>query len=152
MTDARALADELGTLIGQLQRAAGSDEVSLTATQRIVLAELFAVGPLRVGVLAERVGASDPTVSRAVDGLVGLQFASRRTDPDDRRAVIVAATARGRDRMQRRRRSVARALAVALEGMTVGDADRLLELIGQLVVELQAAGTRDGRLGALLAQ
>jgi DNA-binding MarR family transcriptional regulator len=152
MTDAEALADQLGTLIGQVQRAAGADEVSLTATQRITLAELFAVGPLRVGVLAERVGASDPTVSRAVDGLVAVGLASRRTDPSDRRAVIVAATSRGRERMQRRRRAVTRALAVALEGMRADDTARLLELIGRLVVELQAAGARDARLGALLAQ
>jgi DNA-binding MarR family transcriptional regulator len=151
MTEAGALADELGMLIGQLHRAAGAEEVSLTATQRIVLAELFSSGPLRVGALAERAGVSDPTVSRAVDGLVTLGLASRSVDPDDRRAVIVAATARGRDRMRRRRQAMTLALASALEGMAPEDADLLLALISRLVVELHTSQTRDPRHGALLA-
>jgi DNA-binding MarR family transcriptional regulator len=141
------MADELGALFGHLLRAGEYDDVSLTPTQQGLLSGLFEVGPLRLGALAGLVGATDPTVSRAVDGLVAAGLAERRPDPDDRRAVIVAATKAGIDRVERRRRATARELERALAGMSAADRKRLLALVERLVAELHKprAGSRRPR-------
>lgn len=146
-SEARTLADELGALFGHLLRVLDHDDVSLTATQRGILSGLFEAGPLRLGALADLVGATDPTASRAVDGLVAARFAERRPDPDDRRAVIVAATQAGIDRVEQRRRATARELERALAGMSAADRKRLLALIERLVAELHKprAGSRRPR-------
>ncbi len=47
--------------------------------------------------LAERLGASMPSLSRAVDGLVRQGLASRSEDPDDRRRRRIELTEAGRD-------------------------------------------------------
>jgi MarR family transcriptional regulator, transcriptional regulator for hemolysin len=147
--DARALADKLGSLFGLLLRVSGHDDISLTATQRSVLSELFEAGPLRIGALAELIGAHDPTVSRAVDGLVAAGLVDRRPDPDDRRAVLVTPTAAGRDRIEQRRRATALELERALAGLSVADRRRLLALVERLVAELQAPRGADERRRAL---
>lgn len=144
--EARALADELGALFGLLLRVGGHDDVSLTLTQRSVLSGLFEAGPLRIGALAELIGAADPTVSRAVDGLVAAGLVDRRPDPDDRRAVLVASTAAGRDRIEQRRRATAGELERALAGLAPADRRRLLSLVEALVAGLRVTQPVDGRL------
>jgi DNA-binding MarR family transcriptional regulator len=135
-SESRALADELGALFGHLLRVGEHDDLSLTATQRGVLSGLYEAGPLRLGALAQLVGAIDPTASRAVDGLVAAGLVERLPDPDDRRAVIVAATEAGINRVELRRRATARELERALAGMSAADRKRLLTLIERLVAEL----------------
>jgi DNA-binding MarR family transcriptional regulator len=49
-----------------------------------------------MGELAERTGLRPPTLTRAVDRLVGAGLARRRTDPWDRRRVMVSVSADGR--------------------------------------------------------
>ena len=92
--DAAALAQELHVLYARLAAVAASaaDDLSLTTTQRMALFELTGE-PLRLGELAARVAVSDPTASRAVEGLVTAGLAVRVPDPDDRRAVRIGATA-----------------------------------------------------------
>jgi MarR family transcriptional regulator, 2-MHQ and catechol-resistance regulon repressor len=72
---------------------AGSD---LTTPQALALRAIVLEGPLRMGALAEELGVSVATASRTVDALVARQFVRREPDPDDARAVRVAASARGR--------------------------------------------------------
>jgi len=129
-----------------------SDGPALTSTQRVVLIELVSSGPLRLGALAERIGASDPTVSRAVDGLVTIGIVERQADPGDRRAVLHLATAEGRDWVERRRGEVAGALKQALRGLAAADRKQLLQLIGALNLQLgSAAGSPRPRNASLLA-
>ena len=119
---------------------AGSAEAgwrSLTSTQRLLVAELVDSGPLRLGALAERVGATDPTTSRAVDGLVAAGLVERRSDPGDRRAVLHEATPRGRARIEARRREVAAVLDEALSRFAPAERGRLAELLAKLNGELQ---------------
>ncbi|HST25357.1 MAG TPA: MarR family transcriptional regulator [Gaiellaceae bacterium] len=125
---------ELELLFTLLARTDSSvdDGPSLTSTQRVALIELVSSGPLRLGALAERIGVSDPTASRAVDGLVASAVVERRADPDDRRAVLHVATDKGRDWVERRRGEVAAALDRAIDGFGAADRKRLLELIGAL--------------------
>ena len=72
---------------------------------------------MRLGALAERIGAADPTVSRAIDGPRRCRgIVQRRADPGDRRAVLHLATAKGEAWVTRRRGEVAAALDEALAG------------------------------------
>ncbi len=76
------------------------DESGLSLTQTKVLLELGGLGaetpPWQVSDLAERFGTSVPSMSRAVDGLVKKDLATRLECPDDRRARQVEITAEGK--------------------------------------------------------
>jgi DNA-binding MarR family transcriptional regulator len=140
----QALSAEGATLLGELEllfsslarTGPGLVDGGLTTTQRLALIELVDSGPLRLGVLAERIGANDPTVSRAVDGLVDAGSVERRPDPYDRRAVLHLATTKGRAWVKRRRGEVTAALDEALARLTPADRARLVSLIGRLNSEL----------------
>jgi DNA-binding MarR family transcriptional regulator len=140
---AAPLVDQLERLFSLLARTGtGGDEgPALTSTQRVALLELVSAGPLRLGALAARIGASDSTASRAVAGLVATGIVERSPDPDDRRAVLLAATEAGRNWVERRRDEAAAALASALERMPADGEAQLVALLGSLNDELRAAGT-----------
>jgi DNA-binding MarR family transcriptional regulator len=76
------------------------EESGLSMTQCKALLELGGLGettePRQLGELAETFGVSVPSMSRAVDGLVGESLATRVEDPDDRRVRRVAITAKGK--------------------------------------------------------
>ncbi|HEX3609793.1 MAG TPA: MarR family transcriptional regulator [Solirubrobacterales bacterium] len=76
------------------------EESSLSMTQSKALLELGGLGEAsearQVGDLAEALGVSVPSMSRAVDGLVKKRLATRVEDPDDRRVRRVAITAGGK--------------------------------------------------------
>jgi len=147
------LVSELELLFSTLARPGISlADGGLTTTQRLALIELVDSGPLRLGALAERIGATDPTVSRAMDGLVDAGIVERQADPVDRRAVLQIVTAKGRAWVKRRRGEVAAALDEALEGLTPADRAHLLRLVGRLNDELGVTNTRRSlRYPALLA-
>ena len=77
------------------------EESGLSMTQCKALLELGGLGeeaePRQVSELAERFGVSVPSMSRAVDGLVRSELATRVEDPDDRRVRRVAITAKGKE-------------------------------------------------------
>jgi DNA-binding MarR family transcriptional regulator len=147
------LVSELELLFSSLARTGiGLADGGLTTTQRLALIELMDSGPLRLGALAERIGATDPTVSRAMDGLVDTGIVERQADPDDRRAVLHFVTAKGRAWVKRRRGEVAAALDQALERLTPADRADLIRLVGRLNDELGVPTTRRSlRHPALLA-
>jgi DNA-binding MarR family transcriptional regulator len=77
------------------------EESGLSMTQCKALLELGGLGQSsetwQVGDLAERFGASVPSMSRAVDALVKAGLATRVEDPEDRRARQVRITAKGKN-------------------------------------------------------
>lgn len=76
------------------------EESGLSMTQCKALLELGGLGEeveaRQVSDLAETLGVSVPSISRAVDGLVKKRLASRVEDAEDRRVRRVAITARGK--------------------------------------------------------
>jgi len=76
------------------------EESGLSMTQSKALLELGGLGEAvearQVGDLAEALGVSVPSMSRAVDVLVKKRLATRVEDPDDRRVRRIAITARGK--------------------------------------------------------
>lgn len=112
-----------------------NDEMSrcgLTLARTKVLRRLRERGPTRQGVLAADFGLSPHSITDIVDGLERLGMAERRTDPDDRRAKLVAITEAGEAGLD-----VANAIRERLLTQIFGalsDAERatLLRLLGRL--------------------
>lgn len=78
------------------------DNYGLSFVQFKVLMELYVADPEAapyIQELAESLGASTPSLSRAVDGLVRKDLVSRSEDPEDRRRRRVALIAGGREVM-----------------------------------------------------
>jgi DNA-binding MarR family transcriptional regulator len=77
------------------------EDTGLTTTQCKALLELGGLGDCpstwQVSDLAEVFGVSLPAMSRAVDGLVKKELATRVEDPTDRRVRLVRITAAGND-------------------------------------------------------
>jgi len=76
------------------------EESGLSMTQSKALLELGGLGEQaearQIGDLAEALGVSVPSMSRAVDGLVKKRLATRVEDPDDRRVRRIAIAPKGK--------------------------------------------------------
>jgi DNA-binding MarR family transcriptional regulator len=132
-TASAGVAHELRVLLGRLlPEAGGEDDIALTSTQRLVLTTVVDGVALRLGALAERVGVSCATASRAVEALVVAGLVERVPDADDRRAIRIDASGAGRAYVERRRRQVAGELAAALAGFDPSERDELLRLLQRL--------------------
>jgi DNA-binding MarR family transcriptional regulator len=128
------LLDALGRVVRSLTRLSGGleDDLSLTATQRVALFETLESEPVRLHDLADRLGVSDPTASRAVDALVEHGLVERAPDPADRRAVNISLTAHGRSVVESRKRRVLDAFLPAVATVSARDQKRLIELLTAL--------------------
>ncbi len=130
--------EELSRLIRQLTRISGGpDEArAMTATQRLALFELVDSGPLRLNDLAQRMGTSAPTASRAVDALDDLGLVERHPDPTDRRAITIELTADGRRSVEERKARVYAAFRPAAAALSPADREQLAELLARLAAKL----------------
>jgi DNA-binding MarR family transcriptional regulator len=96
VTADRAAAVRLGAVLGQLLRMLRRSHVStLGSGSMSALATVVRQGPVRLGELAEREGVTPATLSRIVTVLEREGYVERRTDPADRRAAFLTATAAG---------------------------------------------------------
>jgi DNA-binding MarR family transcriptional regulator len=136
--DTRQILEGLSAVTRQLARASGGPEDGppMTSTQRLALFETVIGGPLRLSELAERMGSTAPTASRAVDGLVDLGLLERLPDPADRRAVRIDVTEQGRVDVEVRKARVAAALEPAVAALSAQDRARLATLLERLAGEL----------------
>jgi DNA-binding MarR family transcriptional regulator len=134
----RQILEALSAVTRQLARASGGPEDGppMTSTQRLALFETVIGGPLRLSELAERMGSTAPTASRAVDGLVDLGLLERLPDPADRRAVRIDVTEQGRKDVEVRKARVAAALEPAVAALSAQDRARLATLLERLAGEL----------------
>jgi DNA-binding MarR family transcriptional regulator len=113
----------------------------VTAARLSALSVLVYGGPTPLGRLARLEGVASPTMTRIVDGLVGLGLACRAAHPDTDRVVVVAATAAGLELM---RAAAERRLEVIVEALDqLPDSDR---------EALRAAAPPLRRLAAIIAE
>jgi DNA-binding MarR family transcriptional regulator len=136
---AAALERVYAALARQARRRHGGElDPPLTPTQRLALAVVADDGPLRLGALAGRVGTSDSAATRAVDVLVAAALAERVPDPADGRAILVAATDAGRERVAAGRALLEDVLGTTAARLGAADRDRLLELLSRTADALDA--------------
>jgi DNA-binding MarR family transcriptional regulator len=74
-----------------LMRGGGAPwlELDLTMAQLKAMMALSALGPLSVGRLGRRLGIAEPAASLLVDKLHSQDLVARRSDPSDRRRILV---------------------------------------------------------------
>ena len=139
--DTRQILEGLSTLTRQLARASGGpdDGPPMTSTQRLALFETAIGGPLRLSELADRMGITAPTASRAVDGLVDLGLLERQPDPADRRAVRIDLTEPGRKDIEGRKARAAAALEPAVGQLSARDRAQLAALLTRLADAVSAS-------------
>ena len=68
-----------------------------------------------------------------------LGHVERHADPDDGRAIVLAATDKGRETHRRMREQRDRLTARVVDGWDRADTERLTELVGRLAADMQAA-------------
>jgi DNA-binding MarR family transcriptional regulator len=148
---AEALLDEIGELyaiILRVSRRLDQSDAAMTTTQRLALIEIAVVGPLRLRNLASRMDTTPATASRAVDALEQLDFAERRSDPADGRAILIAATPRGKRWAETRRQLLLSVLEEVAASVSPAVTRELAVLNGAL---REATGHDEVARGALLA-
>jgi len=138
--DTTAILAQLGRLLRRLTRLTGGadDGPAMTASQRIALVELHEDGPLRLVELADRMGTSTPTASRAVDALEHLGLAKRAPSPADRRALSIELTEAGRSLIAERYARADKAFAPAARALSADDRRTLFELLERMAAALDA--------------
>jgi DNA-binding MarR family transcriptional regulator len=102
--EARTLAERFGELLRELLLSPGADHLEEIEARRLTLTQVRALlvlteddeRPNTVSAIAERLGQSLATTSRALDALVRRRLASRREDTADRRCRRLTITASGR--------------------------------------------------------
>lgn len=105
-------------------------EQGLTLARGKTLSILRRRGPLRVSALAAKLGIAGRSVTDAVDALERDGLALRRPDPDDRRAVLVYLTDKGRTLLEASdgpRREALRGSFAALSAAERAELSRLLD-------------------------
>lgn len=147
---ARETALRLGALLrylflfdrGQQLRAIEESGLSFTQSKALlVLAADNGGGPCPGRELAEKVGLSEGTISRAVEGLVEAGYATRVEDAEDRRVRRIAITAVGEEAVGR---IVAARLAGLEEfsaGLTAAERRKLDAALGKLLERPELAKT-----------
>lgn len=110
--------DELEPLIARQRKAVAAQGClrAISNTHLHVLFLLTTDGPMAMGRLADQLAASLPGVSGMIDRMVSHGLVERLRDDDDRRLVVVRATAAGRAAVEEidmvRRQQLARVLEV----------------------------------------
>ena len=101
--DLRRIETEVGALIRRVKRVMAERALEvhpdLHPMTYFILMHLAASGPLRGADLSDAFGMDKGGVSRQVQALVDLGLVERRPDPEDRRAILLDATADGRERL-----------------------------------------------------
>jgi DNA-binding MarR family transcriptional regulator len=147
-----ALLDEIGELYAivlRISRSISTDDEPMTATQRLALIEVAAVGPLRLSALASRMDTTPATATRAIDFLEEAGFVRREAAPDDRRGIHVVATAKGQRWSSRRRAHLLEVIEQLPPGAT---AQRMIADLRKLNEALRnVSGHSEVARGALLA-
>ena len=116
-----------GVMAGHHQFDSGMDKAGY-----VLLNALHRVGEVRQTDLAARIGLDLSTVSRQIKALEELGFVTRSSDPDDKRASVLAVTAAGRREIARPRRVRWAPVAARLAEIDADDRERFVNLLEQL--------------------
>ena len=111
----------------------------LSLTAAATLTTLRRSGPSRLTDLATIEGVSQPSMTSLVARLADSGLVQRRTDPGDRRAVLIDLTPAGADLLDRRREDRAARLAGPLDGLDDHDVQAITAALPALA---RLAGAR----------
>src|SRR5687767_4524728 len=106
-------------LVRRIARDDGKD--GLTRARASALSVLVFGGPQAMTGLARAEMVAGPTMTRVVDGLVRAGLARRRISPDDRRRILITATAKGIRLLERARARRILRLSAELKSVSSND-------------------------------
>jgi DNA-binding MarR family transcriptional regulator len=132
------IADRLhSAAIHVLRRVRAQDAASGISPARLsALSVIVLGGPISLNDLAAAEQVRPPTMSRIVDALEAAGLARRRSNQEDRRAVLIEATARGTAVLKAGRRRRVKFLAAHLGGMSpsqLAELDRSLQAVQKIL-------------------
>jgi len=139
-------AAEVGNQVVRLTRQIGALRAHMSAKARhgvewssyVLLLHLVKHGePMRASSLADVVCADPSTVSRQTAALVEHGLVERRADPEDGRAVQLAATAKGHELFAQMRDERVQTIAEVLADWTPQDAHTLAALMDRFNTDLE---------------
>jgi DNA-binding MarR family transcriptional regulator len=107
----------IGRLSRRLRPTPAAADAGLTPTKISVLLHVARAGQIRLSELSDAEGINPTMMSRIIAGLTEAGLVDRVSDPSDRRAALVEATATGRKLADRIRRERTDALNLALDGL-----------------------------------
>lgn len=136
---------ELSTQVVRLTRQVGALRAHLTSRHRhgvewssyVVLFHLVNAGAMRSNALAELVCSDPSTISRQTASLVEHGLVERRPDPDDGRAVQLAATDKGLATFQQMREERDALLADVMAEWDPADIRTLTHLLDRFTTDLE---------------
>lgn len=114
------------TVTDRVHRHLTADD--LTVSQFGVLEALLHLGPLQQAQLCEKLLTSRPNMTAVVDQLEARRLVSRRVDPNDRRARIVALTRTGRSLITRVFARHADIVTADFDALSASQLDQLAKL------------------------
>lgn len=106
---------------------------------------VVASGPVELKSISATMHVGKSTLTSLVDGLEADGLITRARDPEDRRRVILSATADGGALLERLRRERSARLAEALRSVRPNDADATIATLGSVVEALERAREPGGR-------
>lgn len=132
--DAVELADALHSAAIHLLRRVRSEDraTGVGPAQLSALSVLVFGGSLSLGDLASAEQVKPPTMVRIVQALTEEKLATAKPDKQDRRKLVISATARGRKLMLRARQRRVQALAELVAGIDVQQQEQLREAVGTI--------------------
>jgi len=110
-------------------------ELGIGPAQLSALSVLVFAGPQSLASLAQAEQVKPSTMSRIVSGLLRAKLVHRKTDKQDRRAIVIESTEKGARIMQEGRRRRVAALAAAVQRLSPAEIARMNEA-AQLVEAL----------------
>ena len=131
------VADRLHSAAIHLLRLVRTEDAAtgLSPSRLSALSVVVFAGPLTVGELAAAEQVRSPTMSGLVTGLEGEGLVERVLDPNDARASLVRATAKGRRLLNRARAARLAALQAVFSDLS----DRDVAAVGRTVTVLERA-------------
>lgn len=128
-----------------LQRVHGPAGIQLSDVGAVLRLRNSVGGALRMTDLAARTHLSTSGVTKLVDRLIALGWATRTPDPGDRRSLLVRLTADGQVAAERVAAQTAPAVRTTLMEPLGDDVDAFLELLTRVRDVVDPDATADGR-------
>ncbi len=132
--DLRRIETEVGVLLRRAKRVLGLRaqliHPDLHPGTYLMLVHLVASGPMRAADLVDVFAMDKGGVSRHVQQLVDLELLERQPDPEDRRAVLLAATEEATARVRELQRSRSERFDERLEQWPDAEVTRFADLLG----------------------
>ena len=125
-------------LLGVIARSVSEALEVVTLPQFRILVVLHARGPLRFGVLADRMRINPSTFSRSIDRMVAGGWVERSQSPESRREVLIVLSQHGRglvDHVMLRRRNELERILSPLEPAQREEIQRALRLFAEAAGE-----------------